>query len=261
MTPHPIEIKVNIGGDVDDALAALGPLPRAKKRRIWFVEDSAGVASGELNLLSQNVILRARSGADAADSTAKLRPVTINKLIGQWAPHEPDIDGVEYKIERDWSASGRVIAASAGVEHSASDFAAAVEAGNLAPVFTSKQRQLVRECADVDIDSLRLQHLRPIASSKWEKLVLGRVEKINAERWSVLHLDFLELSIVVKPGDDESEAALHRRAEKAERSLLDAAADVGLQPDDSGETKTRRVLHELVLAQRRDAETVATQRH
>ena len=54
--PDPIEIKVNIGGDIDAALAALG-LGDGESRQVWFLEDlTEGVPA--LPLLNAGIIVR-----------------------------------------------------------------------------------------------------------------------------------------------------------------------------------------------------------
>ncbi|MEJ8672854.1 hypothetical protein WKI71_44370 [Streptomyces sp. MS1.AVA.1] len=45
----PVEIKVNIEGDVPAALTALGTSGRAMStRRIWFAEERAGIIAGRV---------------------------------------------------------------------------------------------------------------------------------------------------------------------------------------------------------------------
>lgn len=251
---HAIEIKVNLGGDVEAALAAVGAEQRPEERRVWFVEDGASL----LTLLRQGVILRVRSGEDRADTTAKLRPVDPVNLIGPWAQPFSG-EGVEYDIEGDWSGDRHLTAASAQVRHRVDDVVRAVERGDPASIFGDRQRALVSDCAHVDLATTELRQLGPIMSFKWERLRVGDVRKVNAERWVVRDLDFLELSIRVKPEDDESAAEFARRAEGEQHELLDAVADLGLQLDTHGESKTQRVLTALSAPPPHEVRTAAAQ--
>jgi hypothetical protein len=240
----PIEIKANIEGDVAAALAVLGDPTPESKRSISFVEDREGARSGLLPFLKQGIILRIRSGGAQDDSTAKLRPVEGRALPVQWSKsfkRKP----LEYRIEGDWSGERRVLAASAVVEHAQDSLTAVVGTGSLDRVFTPDQRQFVSECAAVDIVSDHLVLLGPIGSTKWQNLRIGSLDDIDAERWTVAGLDFLELSIRVKRKDDESPVEYERRSERAQRSLLAAIDHVGLQVSSDPENKTKRVLEAM----------------
>jgi hypothetical protein len=240
---YPIEIKANIEGGVADALAALGDPVPSTKRLIWFAEDGDGLANGELRLLAGGVILRFRSGEGPDDSTAKLRPCLPPGWIPPWnAPFEND--SLEYRIEGDWSGQRRSIAASAVATFGQGSLA---QAGGGAPLrkgtLTSQQDSLLWLCSDVWA-AQRLVVLGPIASTKWDDVPLAGM-KVNAERWTVEDMDFLELSIRVKPKDHDGQSDLETRAEKRQAELAAAIADLGLQVATNTDNKTQRVLTAL----------------
>jgi hypothetical protein len=188
---HPIEIKANIEGGVGQALAALGDPVPATKRQIWFAEDRGGLqAGGQLKMLSHGIILRIRIGEGPDDSTAKLRPVDKEQLTKQWS--KPFQEPFKYRIEGDWSGDRHALAASAQTSHPQGSLAESVGAGRFDQVFTPEQRQFVRDCAHIGVDINQLVGLGPIASTQWEDLQIGGVDDVNAERWTVADLDFLE---------------------------------------------------------------------
>jgi hypothetical protein len=240
---YPVEIKANIEGGVADALAALGDPVPSTKRLIWFAEDGDGVANGELRLLDGGVILRFRSGEGPDDSTAKLRPCEPSGWIAPWnAPFENE--SLEYRIEGDWSGQRRSVAASAVATFAQGSLA---QAGGGAPLrkgtLTSQQDSLLWLCSDVWA-AQRLVVLGPIASTKWDDVPLAGT-KVNAERWTVEDMDFLELSIRVKPKDHDDRSDLETRAEKRQAELAAAIADLGLQVATNTDNKTQRVLTAL----------------
>jgi pyruvate/2-oxoglutarate dehydrogenase complex dihydrolipoamide acyltransferase (E2) component len=240
---YPIEVKANIDGGVAEALSALGDRVPTTKRLVWFAEDGDGVANGELRLHDGGVILRFRSGEGPDDSTAKLRPCVLSGWMPPWnAPFENE--SLEYRIEGDWSGQRRSVAASAVATFGQGSL---TQAGGGAPLrkgtLTSQQESMLWLCSDV-YAAQRLVVLGPIASTKWEDVPLAGL-KVNAERWSVEGLDFLELSIRVKPKDHDSNTDLETRAEKRQAELTAAIADLGLQVATNIDNKTQRVLTAL----------------
>jgi hypothetical protein len=243
---YPIEIKANIEGNVGDALAALGDPGSATKRAIWFAEDRSGIAAGQLNMLSRGIILRVRSGEDD-DSTAKLRPVDSGQLTSPWADPftKPPL---KYRIEGDWSGDHHVMAASAEASHEQASLSEAVHDSRFDQIFSPEQRHLVQDGAHIAVEVDQLVALGPIASTKWQDLTMGGVDNVDAERWTVADLDFLELSIRVKPKDNETAAHYRARAEKAQQDLLSAIAELKLELDTNAESKTQRVLAALAAS-------------
>jgi hypothetical protein len=245
---YPIEIKVNLDGGVDDALAALGQPEPTAARLIWFAEDRDGLADGTLRLQSGGVILRVRSGGPADDSTAKLRPCSPSQLRNDWA-NPFDRNRLEYTIEGDWSGPHRVRAASA--RSSFAQGSLVQERGGGARLsrdaLTAKQLRFLQECAGIPVDVGRLVALGPIESQKWTDLPLADME-VNAERWRAAGLDFLELSIRVQPKHGDKRADLETRAEKRQAELTASVEGMGLQIAVNNDNKTHRVLTALAAA-------------
>ncbi len=233
---YPVEIKVNVAGEVQDALATLG-LDGGSERLVWFLEDLTPGLDPALPLLNAGVVLRVRSGT-SADSTVKLRPCRRTQLTADWTDdfqdEDKDENEFEYRIEEDWAGPRRSLAASA-VQDLDPELVIAVTAADTDPgaLFGKKQRGFLRECADLRIALDALTALGPVRARKWKNITLGDFE-VNIERWQAGTLDFLELSIRVEDDADQQQ----RRFEAAVRGL-------GLPVDDDPESKTRRVLAEL----------------
>ncbi|MEU6985987.1 hypothetical protein ABZ946_21535 [Streptomyces sp. NPDC046324] len=240
----PVEIKVNIEGDVGAALSALGGALGVKRvRQIWFAEDSVGVAEGRLPLLDGGVIVRFRLGAGSDDLTVKLRPCTREQLIGRFT-RSFDHELFTYGIEEDWSGTRRVLAAALVHDHRPGELSSAVEPGAdpSAPI-DAVQDQFLKVCApDVQIGGLVA--LGPILSTKVEDVALDDLE-VNLEVWSGAGLEFLEASIRVKPKDDDDAEKLTARAERKQQKLEDAVRERGVKLSEHPDTKTRRVLTAL----------------
>ncbi|MFD0345128.1 hypothetical protein ACFQ0M_01660 [Kitasatospora aburaviensis] len=136
----PIEIKVNVEGDVVAALSALnGSHGAMTMRRIWFAEDREGVAKGKVPLLDGGVIVRFRTGGGPDDLTVKLRPCTLDQLVGRFSDAFA-VEPLTYKIEQDWSVSDRVLAASLVHTYPPGELAAAVESGRIRPYRSTRCR-------------------------------------------------------------------------------------------------------------------------
>ncbi|MGW6416745.1 hypothetical protein [Streptomyces sp. NPDC055055] len=243
----PVEIKVNIEGDVPGALATLaGSRGPAMTRRIWFAEDRDGVAEGRVPLLEGGVIVRLRSGGGPDDLVVKLRPCTREQLVGRFAAAFA-AGPLTYKIEEDWSRNARVQAASLTRTHPPGALIAAVEAGGdpAAPI-DAVQDQYLHACAPgVRVDTLVA--LGPIVSTKVDDAPLDDLE-VDLEVWSVAGMEFLEVSTRVKPKDDEEGDAFTARAERRLRKLEEAVLDRGLTLSAHPDSKTGRVLTALAQA-------------
>lgn len=248
MIPNQIEIKANIDGDVSDALSDLGRPDDGVRRRIWFAEDRSGAAVGDLKMFTAGVILRVRSGGGEDDSTVKLRPVDQERLVGDWsAPFREQ--PMKYRIEGDWSGDRRSLASSAEVAHRAKSIPIAVSNGDFGAMFTPRQRELVEACVRIRVELGQLVALGPVSTTKWEGLRVARdVPEVNAERWTVQGLDFLELSIRVKARDDESVTHFQDRAADAQERLVMALNDRGVHLSEDRQSKTEKVLKALVGA-------------
>ncbi|MFG2332866.1 hypothetical protein ACGFMM_25015 [Streptomyces sp. NPDC048604] len=246
----PVEIKVNVEGDVATALAALGAGGAdTRTRRIWFAEDRDGVALGRLSLLEGGVIVRLRIGGGGPDElTVKLRPCVREQLVGRFsAPFESG--PLTYGIEEDWSASGRVHAASLVHDHPPGALLDAVEPGaDPSALIDEVQDQFVDACAPAArLDGMVA--LGPVLSTKVRDVSIGDLE-VDLEAWSAAGLDFLEASIRVKPKNSEDADEFSARAERKQRALTEAVQEHGLAVSEHSENKTKRILTALAEAAR-----------
>jgi hypothetical protein len=234
--PSAIEIKVNVGGDVDQALSALG-LNGGRQRKVWFLDDLTEGARPTLPLLSAGIVLRLRQHDDGdEDSTVKLRPCRWSQLVSPWdnaLSRDPD-----FTIEGDWSRTRHVLAASRKDKLDEGTIEAVINAdGRLGDAFTKSQHDFLAECGEIRVALRGVTALKPIAATQWKNASIGKVDKVAAERWTVAGLDFLELSLRVTDG---TAAALAEQ-----RKLIVEVLSRGLELDDSDESKTMRVMKRL----------------
>ncbi len=241
---HPVEIKVNIDGDVDAALSVLGLSKKGRKRKIWFA-DRRDPQGGRFALNSEHVIVRVRSGSDGDnDLTVKLRPCSQDRLVGRWASSFIDADS-EFAIEGDWSGSDRVLSASAVRGFPRGAFGGRLTAAEVVAALNDVQRRLLAECvASASLDGLEL--LGPVRSTKWSDIKLSRRLDVSAERWKVAGLDFLELSTKIGLDDaDDTGSDFDAHVQACQAELVSAVIERGLTIAAAG-NKTQRVL--LALA-------------
>jgi hypothetical protein len=149
----------------------------------------------------------------------------------EWT-HSSDRHGLNYLIEQDWAGRRHTLAASAVAKLGALT-TTPWTADDLATAFTAQQLRFLSECAGMPVNVTQLTPLGPIAVVKWEDISLGALS-VNAERWRVDGLDFLELSIRVKDG-----------AEGAQATFEHGLRDRGIEFFEEEETKTRTVLEHL----------------
>lgn len=247
MSLLPAEIKVNVEGDVPGALAALGSSRGVlTSRRIWFAEDRQGAAEGRIPLLDNGVILRFRLGGASEDLTVKLRPCDKEQLVGRFSDAF-EAGPFTYRIEEDWSRNGRVLAASLVRDCPPGTLGDAVKQGaDAAAAKDALQDQFLQACAPyVPLDGLVA--LGPVLSTKIEDVPLDDL-KADLEVWSVTGLEFLEVSIRVKPKDEDDRETFTARAERKQRKLQEAVRERGVPLSEHPENKTRRVLTALVAA-------------
>ena len=236
--PDPIEIKVNIGGNVEPALTALG-LGEGKARKVWFLDDLTEGLEKPLPLLSEDIILRLRRRDNGKeDSTVKLRPCRRSQLAGKWAAAPPDDE--QYRIEGDWSRSRHVLAASCVADLQRGTIENALDGpGRIADLFSDPQREFLADCGQIRValGAVTVLGARPIAATQWKDFSVGSVPNVVAERWTVDELDFLELSIRVESGAEDAAAA--------QRTLQDEVASRGLEFANNDMPKTERVMRRL----------------
>ncbi|MQY30847.1 hypothetical protein [Nocardia aurantia] len=239
----PIEIKVNVGGNVVDALARLrGTDGPAIDRRIWFAEARVGGNGKPLGLLSSRIIIRLRSG-DRDDVTVKLRPCQRTQLAGLWAA--PFTEGtVAYRLVGDWSARRRMLSASVVSRRQPGSLRAATAPGaDIAAALDSAQRRFLVSCTPPGAAVDHLVALGPIDSTKWPKLRLGDIQ-VEGERWRADTFDMLELCARIDPRDGESLASVETRAAAMHSRLETAVRRQGMQIE-NGYTKTHQVITAL----------------
>ncbi|MEU4810241.1 hypothetical protein AB0H20_13680 [Nocardia fluminea] len=245
----PIEIKVNLDGDVAGALRRLRcPETAAAHRDIWFAEPLHPGTAGAPTLLSSRIVIRLRSGAEEDDLTVKLRPCVRAQLAGRWAAPftEP---GVAYRIESDWSGDRRMLSASAISARPAGSLRAAVARGvDVTDTLHAAQRQFLVSCTPPGIAVDHLWAMGPVASARWTGAPVGTL-RADVERWTSPGLDLVELSLKVVPRHNDSPVDLHLRALEAQRALEAALRTLGVTIA-SGETKTEQVLTALAAAHR-----------
>lgn len=243
----PVEIKVNVEGDVPGALSALGSSRGVlTSRRIWFAEDQQGAAEGRVPLLDNGVIVRFRLGGGSEDLTVKLRPCDRDQLVGRFS--DPFQAGpFTYRIEEDWSSNRRVLAASLVRDCPPGTLGGAVEPGaDAAAAMDAVQDQFLHACApSVPLDGLAA--LGPVMSTEIDDVPRDDLE-VDLEVWSVTGLEFLEASIRVKPKDEDDRETFTERAERKQRKLEEAVRERGVALSEHPENKTRRVLTALVEA-------------
>jgi hypothetical protein len=245
-----IEIKVNIDGDVDKALSVLEEFgTETQNRQIWFAEDRLGVSDGKLSLLDAGVSVRFRSGDGSDDVTMKLRPCDEKQLVGTWSSSFT-AKPFEYRIEGDWSGSRHLLAASAvTTQPQASVLAAVAPGANSALALDDNQLRFFDDCAPPGVHADRLIAMGPISATKWTDLTFGALN-VTMERWTVLDMDFLELSVRAKPGPGQTAQDVQNRATSMQRELLQVVTERGVVISQRRENKTERVLTALASSAR-----------
>jgi hypothetical protein len=196
-----VELKVSVKGDVDHALGKLGiEEDKAKPRTIWFFEgvDPNG-SPKELPLLHRGIIFRVRGKPGDADgeSTLKLRGREGCLDPARWRHRieELGVDPEDAKIEGDWAAKRRQVAAS--LDHKFEigfDELVAKQPGQLERLRSRPQADLADQLL-VELDELIA--LGPISARKWEAkhVKLDDRLEVEAEAWEIdAGLRFLELS-------------------------------------------------------------------
>jgi hypothetical protein len=232
-----VEIKVTFEHDVEGAIKKLGLASGRPRWNIYFCEDVVAGTSSGTPLLDARVVLRAREKPGSRDDTTiKLRPCRRSQLTDPWLGSQEGNDW-EFKVEADWAGDRRVLAASHTVDHSEGFLAARrSRTVSVSELFSKEQRDFLRDStAYINFDTLTV--LPPVAAIRWDpfRMEVGGGLKVRAERWSVDHLDFLELSIVADLDE----------AEERQQALTGYVKSLGLSVS-ADESKTGRVVNHLV---------------
>jgi hypothetical protein len=234
-----VEIKVNVSGaHTQSAVAVLGLAPADEPWQIHFCEDVARGLSVATPLTDAGVVLRARHRPGRKDdSTVKLRPCRRSQLTDEWL-RAGEEDDWELKVEADWAGARRLLATSHTAERPG-DVVTGAGSGQrpASSLFTESQAAFLRDCAPIRVNLGTLTVLPPVTATRWDRVADAPAElDVRAERWTVDHLDFLELSTVAKL----------EKAESRQSALLEYVDSRGLPVDSAPESKTDRVLDHLV---------------
>jgi hypothetical protein len=198
-----VEIKVTVAGDqVTEGLRRFELSGDGKRRQIFFAEDPASGASVVLPLLDGGVVLRVRESEDReVESTVKLRPCRRSQLTDGWLAAGKTAHW-EFRLEADWTAERRVLAASCSADRKTGSLDAARQGREpLSTLFSDEQERFLEECAGLGVNLNAVVLLGPVAASRWGPWQVDGF-KVVAERWRIAEaLDFLELSIRVAPGE------------------------------------------------------------
>ncbi|MFC8532037.1 hypothetical protein [Nocardia sp. NPDC057227] len=240
----PIEIKINLGTDVDGVLGALGCADSpAVRRDVWFAESRTRGQDGALALLGSGIVIRLRSG-DLDDLTVKLRPCRRSQLMGRWAKPFTDTE-VEYRVEDDWCGQRRALTASVlGVRPPGSLAEVARSGVDVTAALNSAQRQFLVTCTRPGVALDHLGPVGPIAATRWTGVRLGHLD-LDVERWTAGGIDLLELALRITPIEGETPLELITHAAHEQRGFEAEVRRAGF-PVLRGRTKTQRVLTALV---------------
>ena len=242
-----VEVKVSVESDQTlEALRLLG-LGDVAPWRVFFVEDVTVGLGSATPLLDQHLIIRAREKTKGADDvTVKFRPGRRSQLTDSWLRTTETGDGdldTELKIEQDWARDRRVLSISLTAERptgSSQTLRRRVTGSGVCSVGISAD--CIEQCADVPVNLATLTVLPAVTARRWPTFPVpgprGTTVDVRAERWSVLDLDFLELSAAV----DTVEAAAPVQA-----ALAEFVQTTGLRSS-VDQAKTSLVLERLVAA-------------
>jgi hypothetical protein len=128
-----------------------------------------------------------------------------------------------------------VLAASHTVDRSEGFLAARGGTSSVSELFNKEQRDFLRDCAGAYINLDTLTVLPPAEAIRWDpfRMEAGGGLKVRAERWSVDHLDFLELSIVANLNETEEQ----------QEALIRYVESLGLSVSADQEQDTPRLNH------------------
>lgn len=240
-----VEVKVSLDGTATAAAVhEFGLESGVPPWQIFFVEDVTAGLGSVTPLGDQHLIIRARQKASGKDDvTVKFRPGRRSQLTTSWLAREKSTDrdlDSEFKVEQDWAGDRRSLAVSLTSERP--DGLVAATAANkkgVAALLSRDQERLIVECAGTPVNLDVLSMLPPVSALRWPTFSVpgpsGSQLKVRAERWTVQHLDFLELSI-----------ASNVENAHAEQAAMEAFVQgKGLQVAE-GEAKTTQVLRLLV---------------
>jgi hypothetical protein len=240
-----VEVKVTLdGAETAEAVQALD-LPVVAPWQIFFVEDVTTGLSSSTPLLDEGLIIRARQKTedDKDDVTVKLRPGRRSQLTNPWLETTKVKDGgleTELKVEEDWAGDHRTLSVSLTSERPDGLVETVAGGGRgVGDLLSSDQHRFLEQCAGARVNLDVLSVLPAVSARRWRSFSApgpgGSPLKVRAERWTVLDLDFLELSVVAEV----------KRAEESQAALTAFVDGLGLTLSDGG-AKTTQVLRVLV---------------
>ena len=235
-----VEVKVSLAGhETAEAVDALG-LADVAPWRIYFVEDVTPLIGASTPLLDAGLVIRARQKSKGKDDvTVKLRPARRSQLTTPWLATTALPDDSELKVEEDWAGERRTLAVALTAERADGVVPGDAGDGGVASLLSKDQQRFLRDCSPVPVNLDVLTVLAPITARRWPTFDVpgpaGSDLSVRAERWTLGHLDFLELSVV-------ADVAV---AQAAQRALQAFVVGKGLH-EASGATKTSQVLEVLV---------------
>ena len=203
-----VEVKVSLDSDQTATAVQTLDLADGAAWKIFFAEDVTAALCSATPLLDQHLIIRARQkSAGKDDVTIKFRPARRSQLTNSWLATTKVGDGEldsELKVEEDWAGERRMLSISLTAERP-DGRVAAVAAGEhgIRTLLTDHQERLIEECAGTFVNLAALTMLPAVSAIRWRTFPVpgpagGPGLDVRAERWTVLDLDFLELSIAVE---------------------------------------------------------------
>src|SRR3954469_17730184 len=140
----------------------------------------------------------------------------------------------DFRVEADWAGDRRVLAASLSADRE-EDFVAAVvrERSDVTDLYTAEQRDFLRDCAPITINTVPLTVLPPIEAVRWKSVDAAPPQlHLRAERETIADIDSLQRSTVAA-----SEEAPSRQA-----PIIDFLRSLGLPVEQDQQAKTGQVL-------------------
>ncbi len=214
-----MEVKLLLApGAIQTVIPAVGAKHKSLNHIYFFDTD-------RLELLSQGVILRLRTGVDA-ELTLKIRHPQAKALS------DPSGGQEKFKCEVDFVA-GRGIP-SYSLQTSYTERQVPDTGEGVLQSLSDPQKELLKE-AQVSIDWSRVRRIADIQSSAWRTKAMPGFDKLELELWQFPGGQVLELSARGAPGEGPSIA-------DALRKLADSK---GLSLNSSQLPKTSTVLQEM----------------
>jgi len=218
-----VELKVSLAPETIDAALAAFKLKKSAAERRWVTfYDTA-----TLELYARGLLLRSRKVKDDEDdSTVKVRPLDASLVKSSWFKLK------DFKCEVDRTDASSVSSCSLTAECEGGEIDE-VAAGERAvkKLFSDEQESFAEAYGGGEPDWSELRALGPTDAWVW-KLASASGLKLTVELWELDELRLLEVSTKEKES----------KADAVQKKLLADLRDLGLEPAEAGETKTKAVL-------------------